>query len=107
MSSPEDFERRLRALETWANREALKHGTLGFIAERMIAEQLAAMPPDACERILADLTNPYRFTMTMTGDRAGDDRFKREVGEAATRHIDEVVESIRKRVEELRTERTS
>ena len=59
----EQLEQRVRTLETWANREALRRGSLGFLVERMVAEQLAAMTPEEAERILSDLSNPYRFNL--------------------------------------------
>lgn len=105
MATLEDVEKRLRSLEAWANREALRRGALGVIVERMVAEQLAAMSPQACEKILNDLANPYRFQMSVTGPKAGDEPFKRALGEAASRQIEDVVETIRKRVAELRKER--
>ena len=101
----EELEERVRSLESWAHREALRRGALGFLVDRMVAEQLAAMAPDAAERILADLINPYHFNLTMTGPRAQDGRFKRQVGETASRHVEEVVESIRRRSTELRAQR--
>ncbi len=103
----EEMEKRLRTLESWANREALQRGTFGFIAERIFAEHLSTLPPEDCDRILCDLANPYRFATTITGPRAADERLKRAVNEAASQRVEEAVESIRQKTAKLREARVA
>ena len=76
MTTLEKLNERIKALETWANREALRRGTLGYIAERMIAEQLAEMSPERSDRILAELANPYRVVRSITGIDSDNERLK-------------------------------
>ena len=101
----EELERRIKVLEAWAHGEGLRRSALGFVVERMVAEQILAMGPEAGERILTDMVNPYRFSVMVQGAKANDERFKRLVGEAASRHVEDAVEGIRRRVAELRAER--
>lgn len=102
-----DLEARVRGLESWANREAIRRGTLGLVAERLFSEQLASLQAEDAERILAELSNPYSFNLAVSASMTEDEAFKRTVTNAAIREIEDVVESLRKRSAEIRVRRST
>ena len=107
MATNADLERRLRALEAWANREALRRGALEFIVERMAAEHLARIAPAAAAAALLELSKPRRF-MVDSADGCGpgqDDEPQRL--EAASRQVKDTAGRIGLRAAELRARRAS